>query len=90
MLSSSDGAGLPLDPITSQKRFAINLAKENAVRGESLSIVLNISLPNYISVENYELAKQLKDIGFTNITIVVMNLDDWQKQRHPFIKNEAK
>jgi rhodanese-related sulfurtransferase len=30
-------------------------------------------------------AKQLKDIGFTNVTIVVMNLDDWQNKGHPFI-----
>jgi rhodanese-related sulfurtransferase len=35
-------------------------------------------------------AKQLKDIVFTNVTIVLMNLDDWQKQGHPFVKDEAK
>ena len=35
-------------------------------------------------------AKQLKDIGFTNVTIVVMNLDDWQKKGHPFVKDETK
>jgi rhodanese-related sulfurtransferase len=35
-------------------------------------------------------AKQLKDIGFTNVTIVVMNLDDWQKKGHPFVKEETK
>lgn len=35
-------------------------------------------------------AKQLKDIGFTNLTIVVMNLDDWQKEGHPFIKGDTK
>ena len=29
-------------------------------------------------------AKQLKDIGFTNVTAVVMNLADWQKKGHPF------
>jgi len=31
-------------------------------------------------------AKQLKDIGFTNLTIVVMNLDDWQKKAIPSSK----
>jgi rhodanese-related sulfurtransferase len=35
-------------------------------------------------------AKQLKDIGFTNVTIVVINLDDWQKKGHPFVKDETK
>jgi rhodanese-related sulfurtransferase len=35
-------------------------------------------------------AKQLKDVGFTNVTIVVMNLDDWQKKGQPFVKNETK
>ena len=31
-------------------------------------------------------AKQLKDIGFTNVTAVVMELADWQKKGHPFVK----
>ena len=35
-------------------------------------------------------AKQLKDIGFTNLTIVLMNFDDWQKEGHPFIKGDMK
>jgi len=35
-------------------------------------------------------AKQPKDIGFTNVTIVVMNLDEWQKKGHPFIKGGTK
>jgi rhodanese-related sulfurtransferase len=35
-------------------------------------------------------AKQLKDIGFTNVTAVVMNLADWQKAGHPFVRGEAK
>jgi len=35
-------------------------------------------------------AKQLKDIGFTNVTAVVMELVDWQKRGYPFAKDEAK
>ena len=35
-------------------------------------------------------AKQLKDIGFTNVTAVVMDLADWQKKGHPFVKDETK
>lgn len=35
-------------------------------------------------------AKQLKDIGFTNVTAVVMDLADWQKRGYPFVKDEAK
>ena len=35
-------------------------------------------------------AKQLRDIGFTNVTIVAMNLDDWQKKGYPFVKDESK
>jgi rhodanese-related sulfurtransferase len=35
-------------------------------------------------------AKQLKDIGFTNVTAVVMELADWQKQGYPFAKDKAK
>ena len=35
-------------------------------------------------------AKQLKDIGFTNVTAVVMDLADWQKNGHPFVKDETK
>jgi hypothetical protein len=29
-------------------------------------------------------------IGFTNLTIVLMNFDDWQKEGHPFIKGDTK
>jgi rhodanese-related sulfurtransferase len=35
-------------------------------------------------------ARQLKDIGFTNVTAVIMELVDWQTKRHPFVKEEAK
>jgi rhodanese-related sulfurtransferase len=35
-------------------------------------------------------AKQLKDIGFTNVTAVVMELADWQKKGYPFFKDESK
>lgn len=35
-------------------------------------------------------AKQLKDLGFTNVTIVVMSLEEWQKRGHPFVKAETK
>jgi rhodanese-related sulfurtransferase len=35
-------------------------------------------------------AKQLKDIGFTNVTAVVMELADWQKLGYPFVRNESK
>jgi rhodanese-related sulfurtransferase len=33
-------------------------------------------------------AKQLKDIGFTNVTAVVMELAEWQKKGYPFVKDE--
>lgn len=35
-------------------------------------------------------AKQLKDIGFTNVTAVVMDLAGWQKKGYPFIKDGSK
>jgi rhodanese-related sulfurtransferase len=35
-------------------------------------------------------AKQLKDIGFTNVTAVVMTLSEWQKAGHPFVRDEVK
>ena len=35
-------------------------------------------------------ARQLKDIGFTNVTAVVMELVDWQTKGHPFVKDQAK
>ena len=35
-------------------------------------------------------AKQLKDIGFTNVTAVVMALADWQKNGYPFVTDEPK
>jgi rhodanese-related sulfurtransferase len=31
-------------------------------------------------------AKALKDLGFTDVTAVVMNLDEWQKADNPFVK----
>ncbi|MGZ5873065.1 MAG: hypothetical protein ACXWKP_13255 [Bradyrhizobium sp.] len=33
---------------------------------------------------------QLKDIGFTDVTAVVMELAEWQKKGYPFVKDEAK
>ena len=33
-------------------------------------------------------ARQLNDIGFTNVTAVVMELADWPKKGHPFVKDE--
>ena len=33
-------------------------------------------------------AKQLKDIGFTNVTAVVMDLAEWQKNGYPFTKGD--
>ena len=35
-------------------------------------------------------AKQLKDIGFTNVTAVVMTWADWQERRYPIVKDESK
>jgi len=35
-------------------------------------------------------AKQLGDIGFTNVTAVVMELADWQTKGHPFVKDESR
>ena len=35
-------------------------------------------------------AKQLKDIGFTNVTAVVMELAEWQKKGYPFFRAESK
>jgi rhodanese-related sulfurtransferase len=35
-------------------------------------------------------AKQLKDLGFTNVTAVVMDLADWRKKGYPFVTEEAK
>lgn len=35
-------------------------------------------------------AKQLKDIGFTNVTAVVMELADWQEKGYPFVKDKSK
>ena len=35
-------------------------------------------------------AKQLRDVGFTNVTAVVMELADWQKKGHPFVKDDSK
>ncbi|HET7887627.1 MAG TPA: rhodanese-like domain-containing protein [Bradyrhizobium sp.] len=33
-------------------------------------------------------AKQLRDIGFTNVTAVVMDLAEWQKKGYPFVKGD--
>jgi rhodanese-related sulfurtransferase len=33
-------------------------------------------------------ARQLKDIGFTNVTAVVMDLAEWQKKGLPFVKGD--
>ena len=35
-------------------------------------------------------AKQLKDIGFANVTAVVMELAEWQKKGLPFVKGQSK
>jgi rhodanese-related sulfurtransferase len=35
-------------------------------------------------------AKQLKDIGFTNVTAVVMTLTDWEKKGYPLVKDQSK
>jgi rhodanese-related sulfurtransferase len=35
-------------------------------------------------------AKQLRDIGFTNVTAVAMELAEWQKKGYPFVKDESK
>jgi rhodanese-related sulfurtransferase len=36
-------------------------------------------------------ARQLKDIGFTNVTaVVIMELADWQKRGYPFAKDKSK
>ncbi len=32
-------------------------------------------------------AKDLKDIGFTNVTAVVMDISKWQEKGHPFTKS---
>ena len=35
-------------------------------------------------------AKQLKDMGFTNVAAVVMSLADWQNKGYPFVKDESR
>jgi rhodanese-related sulfurtransferase len=35
-------------------------------------------------------ARQLKDIGFTNVTAVVMELAAWQRRGYPFVQDEAR
>ena len=35
-------------------------------------------------------AKQLKDIGFTNVTAVMMEPAEWQKKGLPFVKGQSK
>ena len=34
--------------------------------------------------------KQLKDIGFTNVTAVIMNFEEWEKKGHPVVKAASK
>ncbi len=34
-------------------------------------------------------AKQLRDIGFTNVTVVLMNLADWQTKGYPFVTDDS-
>ncbi|MDH5726196.1 MAG: hypothetical protein OEY60_12070, partial [Nitrospira sp.] len=31
-------------------------------------------------------SQTLQELGFTHTTAVIMNLDDWQKAGHPFVK----
>jgi rhodanese-related sulfurtransferase len=33
-------------------------------------------------------AKQLRDVGFTNVTAVVMDITEWQKSGYPFVKGD--
>lgn len=35
-------------------------------------------------------AKQLRDVGFTNVTAVVMTLTDWERKGYPVTKEQAK
>jgi rhodanese-related sulfurtransferase len=35
-------------------------------------------------------AKQLKDLGFTNVTAVIMDLAEWQAKGHPFVKDGSR
>jgi rhodanese-related sulfurtransferase len=35
-------------------------------------------------------AKQLSDIGFTNVTAVLMTIADWKKKGYPFVTDEPK
>ncbi len=35
-------------------------------------------------------AKQLKDIGFTNVTAVIMNFEEWEKKGHPVVTAASK
>ncbi len=35
-------------------------------------------------------AKQLGELGFANVTAVVMRLEDWQAKNHPFVKSAPK
>jgi len=34
-------------------------------------------------------AKQLRDIGFTNVTAVLMTLTDWEKKGYPIVKDQT-
>ncbi len=35
-------------------------------------------------------AKQLQDLGFTDVTAVVMRLEDWPKKGYPFVASQPK
>ena len=48
----------------------------------SKTIYLHCSSGNRASLA----AKSLKDMGFTDVTAVVMSLDEWQKADNPFVK----
>jgi rhodanese-related sulfurtransferase len=35
-------------------------------------------------------AKQLKDIGFTNVTVAIVDMTDWEKKSYPLVKAAPK
>ena len=53
-----------------------------AKRGTDRTLYLQCSSGNRASLA----AKTLKDLGFTDVTVVVMSLDEWQKADNPFVK----
>jgi rhodanese-related sulfurtransferase len=50
--------------------------------GTDRSLFLQCSSGNRASLA----AKSLKDLGFTDVTAVVMSLEEWQKAAYPFIE----